>query len=300
MVWAVTRPSATPLPVREGPGVRAVPPRLGGYVKIQVQPWLISKGVVPVSGHSKWSTIKRAKGVADARRGQLFTQLSREIAIAVRQGGGGDADMNYRLRLVVDRARSRNMPMDTIERAINRASGGGDAGEQLAEVTYEGYGPGGAAIMLQAVTPNRNRTASDVRAVFTRAGGNLGESGCVSWNFDSKGVITLEVDEERAEEVALLAIDAAAEDVQVDGGYVEIYTAPDSLERVRKELEGQGVDTSSAELSMKPKSTLSLEDKQAEQTLRLLDGLEELEDVQKVYSNADFPDEVLERYREEG
>jgi YebC/PmpR family DNA-binding regulatory protein len=252
-----------------------------------------------VSGHSKWSTIKRAKGVADARRGQVFTQLSREIAIAVRQGGGGDPDLNYRLRLAIDRARSRNMPMDTIERAVLRASGGADAGEQLDEVTYEGYGPGGAAILLQAVTPNRNRTASDVRSVFTRAGGSLGESGCVAWNFDNKGVITLEVDEASAEEVALLAIDAAAEDVQVDGGYVEIYTAPDALEEVRKKLEGSGVGASSAELSMKPKSVLSLADKEAEQTLRLLDSLEELEDVQKVYSNADFPDEVLERYREE-
>lgn len=252
-----------------------------------------------MSGHSKWSTIKRAKGAADARRGQMFTQLSRELAIAVRQGGGPDPGFNFRLRLAIDRARSRNMPLDTIERAIGRASGGGDSQEQLDEVFYEGYGPGGAAILLHVVTPNRNRTASEVRAVFTRAGGSLGEAGCVAWNFEPKGVITLDVEEARGEEMALLAIDAAAEDVQVEGGYVEIFTAPDSLERVRKQLESHGIDTSSAEISMRPRSTLSLDDREAERTLRLLDTLEELEDVQKVYSNADFPDEVLERYREE-
>jgi YebC/PmpR family DNA-binding regulatory protein len=253
-----------------------------------------------MSGHSKWSTIKRQKGATDARRGQLFTKLSRDIAIAVREGGGSDPDLNYRLRLAVDKAKGSNMPTDTIDRAISRAAGGGDSDEQLENLIYEGYGPGGTAIMLQALTPNRNRTASEVRSVFTKAGANLGEAGCVAWNFESRGVITLEVDENRVEDIALLAIDASADDVKVDGGYLEIYTQPEALEAVRKELEHHEINASSAEISMMPMSTVSLGVKEAEQTLKLLDNLEDLMDVQKVYSNADFPDEVLEKYRSDG
>jgi YebC/PmpR family DNA-binding regulatory protein len=253
-----------------------------------------------MSGHSKWSTIKRAKGVVDARRGQVFTKLSRDIALAVRAGGGPDPDLNFRLRLAVDKAKGSNMPMDTIERAISRAAGGGDSQDDLEEVTYEGYGPGGIAIMLQALTPNRNRTAAEVRSVFNRAGASLGEAGCVAWNFEQKGVINLEIDRDRAEDVALLAIDASAEDVKIEDGYVEIYTDPESLEAVRNELQHHQIETPSAEISMMPKTTVSLEVKDAEQTLKLLDSLEELMDVQKVYSNADFPDEVLEKYRGEG
>ena len=252
-----------------------------------------------MSGHSKWSTIKRQKGVVDSRRGQIFTKLSRDLALAVREGGGPDPDLNYRLRLAIDRARSNNMPMDTIERSISRAAGGGDSQDQLEDVVYEGYGPGGTAIMLQALTTNRNRTASEVRSAFAKGGGSLGEAGCVAWNFDSKGVITLDTDDDRAQDVALLAIDASAEDVKIEGGYLEIYTEPESLEAVRRELEQHQIDASSAEISMLPKSTLPLGVKEAVQTLRLLDSLEELLDVQKVYSNADFPDEVLEKYRGE-
>jgi YebC/PmpR family DNA-binding regulatory protein len=253
-----------------------------------------------MSGHSKWSTIKRQKGATDARRGQLFTKLTKDITIAVRQGGGGDRDLNYRLRLAIDKARSNNMPMDTIDRAVSRAAGGGDSQEQLEEIIYEGYGPGGTAIMLQALTPNRNRTASEIRSTFTKAGASLGESGCVAWNFETKGVITLEVMPDQAEEIALLAIDASADDVKVDSGYVEIYTQPENLEAVRRELEQNRVDASSSEISMIPKTTVSLSEKEAEQTIRLLDNLEDLMDVQKVYSNADFPDAVLEKYGGEG
>ena len=253
-----------------------------------------------MSGHSKWSTIKRAKGVTDARRGQLFTKLSRDIGVAVRQGGGPDPELNYRLRLAVEKARGSNMPMDNIERSIAKAAGGGDSQEQLEELTYEGYSLGGAAIMLQAMTSNRNRTASDVRAAFTKAGASLGEAGCVAWNFESKGVITLNVGDDQAEHVALLAIDAAADDVKMEGGYIEIYTQPEALEHVRKGLAQHDLESSSAEISMMPKSTVSLGAKEAEQTLRLLDSLEELDDVQKVYSNADFPDDVLEKYSKEG
>jgi YebC/PmpR family DNA-binding regulatory protein len=251
-----------------------------------------------MSGHSKWANIKHRKSAADAKRGQLFTKLAREIAVAARQGGPNQ-DMNFRLRLAVQKAKDNNMPVSNIERAIKRASGEGGQ-DTLDEVTYEGYGPGGVALMLQALTSNRNRTVSAVRATLTRAGGNLGESGCVAWNFESKGVITIETDPDQAEEIMLQAIDAGADDVKVEGGYVEIQTLPEELESVRRELEAQDINMDTAELSMMPKTTISLDHKTAMQTLRLLDSLEELEDMQKVYANADFPDEVLEEYGEEG
>lgn len=251
-----------------------------------------------MSGHSKWSTIKHQKGMADARRGALFTKLSRDITLAVRQGGGGDPDMNFRLRLAIEKAKASNMPLDNVMRAIRRGTGEGEAGEHLEEVIYEGYGPGGGAILLQALTVNRNRTAADVRSTFSRGGGNLGESGCVAWNFESKGVITLAIgDQQRAEELALTAIDTGADDVNIEDGLLEIYTTPDKLQGVQKALEAEGVVPTSSEISMVPKTTIALDPKSAEQTLKLLDSLEELPDVQKAYTSADFPLEVLERYR---
>ena len=183
-----------------------------------------------MSGHSKWSTIKHQKGAADAKRGVLFTKFSRDIALAVRDGGGADPEMNFRLRLAIEKAKNNNMPQDNILRAIKRSSGEGGSEEDLEEVTYEGYGPGGGAILLQALTTNRNRTAADVRSAFIRGGGNLGESGCVAWNFEIKGLITMEVqDEAKGEEISLLAIDAGADDVKLEDGLLEIYTAPDQL-----------------------------------------------------------------------
>ena len=251
-----------------------------------------------MSGHSKWSTIKHQKGAADAKRGVLFTKLSRDIALAVRDGGGVDPDMNFKLRLALDRAKSNNMPQDSITRAIKRGSGEGSDGESLEQVTYEGYGPGGGAILLQAVTTNRNRTAAEVRSAFNRGGGNLGESGCVAWNFELRGVVTIDIDdEERAEELGLLAIDAGAEDIEVDEGVLEIYSPIESLQDVQKTIESEGVALRSAEMSMVPKATIALGDREAEQTLRLLDALEDLDDVQKAFTNADFPPEVLERYQ---
>ncbi|MFB3091709.1 MAG: YebC/PmpR family DNA-binding transcriptional regulator, partial [Dehalococcoidia bacterium] len=190
-----------------------------------------------MSGHSKWKSIKHQKGAADAKRGQLFTRLARELTLAARQGAGADPDTNYQLRLAIDRAKSNNMPTDTIDRAIKRGSGEGGDQEQLEEILYEGYGPGGAAIMLQAVTSNRNRTASDVRSTFSKSGASLGEAGCVAWNFEPKGIIALELDPQRTEEVALLAIDVGADDVKIDNGYVEIHTPLEGLEQVKKELE---------------------------------------------------------------
>ena len=251
-----------------------------------------------MSGHSKWANIKHKKGATDAKRGQLFTKLAREILVAARQGGPSP-DANYQLRLAIQKAKDNNMPVSNIERAIKRASGE-NGHETLEEAIYEGYGPGGVAIMLQALTSNRNRTVSAVRSTLTRAGGNLGEAGCVSWNFESKGVITIQTDPKLAEDIMLQAIDAGAEDVKVENGYVEIQTLPEELESVRRELEAEDVKIDTAELSMMPKATINPDHKAAMQTLRLLDSLEELEDVQKVYANADFPEEVLEQYGKEG
>ena len=253
-----------------------------------------------MSGHSKWSTIKHQKGITDARRGQLFTKLAREITVAARQGGD-NPDMNVRLRLAIQKARDSNMPLENVERAAKKGAGGGEGTQDaLDETTYEGYGPGGVAIMLQALTDNRNRTSSDVRSTFNKVGGNLGELGCVSWNFDSRGVISAGVKPEDGEEIALLAIDAGAEDFNLDGSHLEIYASLENFERLRNALEQRGVTVTSAELSMVPKTTVLLDAKTAQQTLRLLDRLEELDDVQKVYTNADFPDEVLEQYQAEG
>jgi len=248
-----------------------------------------------MSGHSKWSSIKHQKGVADARRGKLFTKLTREIIVAVREGGGSP-DTNFRLRLAIQKARDNSMPSDNIERAIKRGSGE-MGGATLTEMTLEAYGPGGAAILVQALSDNRNRTLQDVRNIFTRGGGSLGESGCVAWIFDLKGLITVNTGGLDAEELSLKAIDVGAEDVVVGGNCVEIYTRPDELEAVRKALEEQNVPIASAEQSLIPKTTLDLEEKEALQTLRLLDKLEDLDEVQQVCSNIDFDDTVVEKYR---
>ena len=250
-----------------------------------------------MSGHSKWSTIKRAKGVADDKRGQLFTKLGREISVAARQGGP-DPDSNSRLRLAIERARDSNMPKDTMARAIKRATGDGD-GAALQEIVYEGYGPGGAAILVEALTDNRNRTVSDIRNVFSRAGGNLGESGSVAWQFESRGLIVLNTEGADAEELALAAMDTDAEDVRMEDGAVELYTAPDKLESIRQALAESSTPVTSFELTKVPKSTIALDTGKAKQVLRLLDSLDELDDVQRVSSNADFPDDVLESYADD-
>ncbi|HET9320911.1 MAG TPA: YebC/PmpR family DNA-binding transcriptional regulator [Bryobacteraceae bacterium] len=244
-----------------------------------------------MSGHSKWAQIKRQKGVTDSRRGQLFTKLGREITIAARQGGG-DPDANFRLRLAVQRARDANMPSDTIDRAVKRGSGDSDAAD-LQEITYEGYGPGGTAILVDVLTDNRNRTAAELRATFTRAGGSLGEPGSVAWQFESRGVITVNANGAEAETVELAAIDAGAEDVKSEDGVVEIITGASDLEAVRRALVDNNLPVASAEPSMIAKTTVDLGDHEAEQVLRLLDRLEELDDVQQVHSNAEFSDAVL-------
>ena len=247
-----------------------------------------------MSGHSKWSQIKRQKGVADARRGQLFTKLAREIMVAVKEGGTNQ-ESNFQLRLVVQKARDNNMPLENIERAIKRGSGGTES-SALTEVTLEGYGPNGVAVLVEALTDNRNRTIQDVRRFFIRHGGNLGESGCVAWLFESKGVVTVENDGSDAEAVALQAIDAGAEDVRTEEGYIEIYTPPQVMEKVRKSIEQVG-RVISAELSLLPRTTMLLGEKEAAQTLSFLDQLEEMDDVQHAFSNIDFSDATLEKLR---
>jgi YebC/PmpR family DNA-binding regulatory protein len=247
-----------------------------------------------MGGHSHWSQVKRQKGAADAKRGQLFTKLGRELTVAARQGGG-DTEANFRLRLAVQRAREANMPNETMERAIKRGAGGTDTAE-LIEATYEGYGPGGVAVLIDVVTDNRNRSVSDIRATMGRAGGNLSEAGSVAWLFDNKGLIAVNAADGDSEGLALTAIDAGAEDVDVQDSRLEVYTRAEDLEKVRQALQEQGVNIESSELTKVPKTTINLGDKEALQALRLLDKLEELDDVQRVHSNAEFPDEVLESY----
>lgn len=246
-----------------------------------------------MSGHSKWSTIKRQKGATDAKRAQVFTKLGRELAVAAKQGA--DPEANPRLRLAIERARAQNMPKDTIERAIKKASGA-DGAAALEEIVYEGYGPGGAAVLVEALTDNRNRTVSDLRYAFSQAGGSLGEAGSVAWQFDTRGVIALEANGTDPEELALRAIDEGADDVKVDGDAVEVYTPPESLQSVREQLAGAEVPIASFEIMKVPKNSIPLDEHQAKQVLRLLDALDELDDVQRVSSNADFPEEVLAAY----
>src|SRR5437899_467599 len=252
-----------------------------------------------MSGHSKWAQIRRAKGVNDARRGQLFTRLGREIVVAVREGGSGDPNANFRLRIAVQRARAANMPMENIERTIKRALGGGE-GASLEEITYEGYGPAGTAVLVETLTENRNRTVAEVRNAFSRNGGNLGENGCVDWLFEAKGVIEVELEGHDPDEVSLEALDLGADDVEPVSAHDEvltIYTDPADLEKVRQALEGKKYKVVKAESTMLPKTKIELTDeKVAHQVIRLVEKLEDLDDVQNVYTNADFSDVFAASY----
>ncbi|MYD53403.1 MAG: YebC/PmpR family DNA-binding transcriptional regulator [Chloroflexi bacterium] len=245
-----------------------------------------------MAGHSKWAQIKRKKGVTDAKRGQLFTKLGREIAVAVRSGGPKPEE-NSALRLAVERARASNMPNANIQRAIDRASGGAD-GSQLEEIRYEAYGPGGAALLIYSLTDNRNRTVSEVRAALTRAGTGIAESGAVAWLFEQKGVIAVDVDEQLdPDDIMLAAIDGGAEDVDVEEGLVEVITAPADLESARNAVEEVGAPIASAEVVMRATNTVPVDTDQAGKLMRLIDSLEDLDDVQRVFTNADFPDAAL-------
>ena len=248
-----------------------------------------------MSGHSKWSTIKRKKGAADARRGQLFTKLGREIVIAAREGG--DPATNFKLRLAVEKAKAASMPKDNIQRAIRRGTGV-EKGAELVEVSYEGYGPHGVALLVHVLTDNRNRAVSDVRRAFSRYGGSLGETGCVAWLLESQGYITISINDSDPNELALLAIDAGADDVIVGSDLVEVLTLASDFQRIKESLENEGITLDSAEISMIPKSLAELGEKETIKAMILIDALEELEDVQQVSSNLNITDEIMAQYDE--
>jgi len=246
-----------------------------------------------MSGHSKWSTIKHKKAAKDAKRGKVFTKLIKEITVAARMGGG-DINGNPRLRTAVQTARASSMPSDNIDRAIKKGTGELE-GVNYEEIQYEGYGPGGVAVMASALTDNRNRTVAEIRRIFEKSGGSMGTSGCVAWMFHKRGVITVEkgkVEEERLMEISL---DAGADDVSDTGDVFEIITAPDSFDAVTAALQSQNIATASAEVAMVPENTVQVAGTDAEKTMRLLDELDDHDDIQSVASNADLSPEELER-----
>ncbi|MCL6634285.1 MAG: YebC/PmpR family DNA-binding transcriptional regulator [Peptococcaceae bacterium] len=244
-----------------------------------------------MSGHSKWSTIKRKKAKVDAQRGKLFTRLSREIIVAARQGGG-DPEANMRLKAAIQRAREANIPNENIVRAIQKGTGE-LSGSNYEEIVYEGYGPGGVAVLIEAMTDNRNRTAGEIRHIFSRNGGSLGESGCVAWMFSKKGLIVVEKEDNKMDEddLMLLAIDSGADDFKAEDDSFEITCEPGELQKVRESLEQAGVKIALAEAAMIPQSTVKLEGREAEQMMRLMEALEDHDDVQNVYANFEFDDE---------
>lgn len=250
-----------------------------------------------MSGHSKWATIRRSKGAADAKRGQLFTKIGHEIVVAVRESGS-DPEANFRLRIILDKARQANMPKENIERAIKRGAGGGTTGEELQEAIYEGYGPHGTAVIVETLGDNRNRTVSEVRRGFSRHGGNLGADGCVAWMFSRKGYMAIEPGDADPDEIALVAIDAGAEDVETGKELVEIYTHQKDFKAVQEAM-SEKYTLSSSELTWMPQSTMSLDEKATFQTMKLIEALEELEEVQHVYTNLEISDEMAAKYEAE-
>jgi YebC/PmpR family DNA-binding regulatory protein len=245
-----------------------------------------------MSGHSKWSSIKHRKAAADAKRGQQFTKLARAITVAAREGGG-DPDGNPTLATAVQKARDASMPKDNIQRAIDRGTGASSDAAAIERVVFEGYGPGGAAILVEALTDNRNRTSAEVRHAFTKHGGSLGEPGSVAWIFEKRGVIVVDADR-YGEDDLIAAIDAGAEDVQHDGDLLKVISDPSDLAAVREALQGAGVEIQSADLAMEPRNTVEVDGSAAPALLRLLDALEEHDDVNEVHANFDIPQEVLE------
>jgi YebC/PmpR family DNA-binding regulatory protein len=248
-----------------------------------------------VSGHSKWAQVKHKKAAVDAKRGKIFTRIVKEISVAARLGGG-DPDGNPRLRTAIEKAKEVNMPQENIKRAIMKGTGE-LPGMTYEETVYEGYGPGGTAILLEVFTDNRNRTVSEIRHIMTKHGGNLGEAGCVGWMFEKKGYILVEKTNIDEDSLMSIALESGAEDLKNDPGEdsYEIITAPEDMNKVKISLEADGVPLSLAEITMLPRSYISLDGKSAEQMIRLIEALEEHEDIQNVYTNVDIPDEVMDR-----
>ena len=245
-----------------------------------------------MSGHSKWSSIKHKKGAADAKRGKVFTKLIKEITVAARMGGSGDPAANPRLRTAIAAAKTENMPKENIERAIKKGTGELE-GVSYEESNYEGYGPGGAAVLIESLTDNKNRAVADIRHIFAKCGGNMGENGCVSWMFDKKGYFCVEKSAADEDKLMEIALDAGAEDIREDDTEWEVITAPEDFEKVKEALDKASIDYADAEVTMLPRNTTNLNGKEAEQMVRLMELLEDCEDVQKVYTNADIPDEIV-------
>lgn len=252
-----------------------------------------------MAGHSKWANIKHKKGKEDARRGKLFSKLSKKITVAAREGGG-DPDMNADLRLAIQKAKDNNMPNDNIDRAINRGTGDLE-GVSYERIIYEGYGPGGVALYLELMSDNRNRTAAEIRHLLSKHGGNLGESGCVAWMFERKGQIVVDLDkmDYTEDELMLTALEAGAEDVVAEDNLINIYSNPSNFEDLRKNLETDGIALESADIAMIPENTMKLDLNTAKKTLKLMDLLEDHDDVQEVYSNFDIPEEVMDEIGED-
>jgi YebC/PmpR family DNA-binding regulatory protein len=244
-----------------------------------------------MSGHNKWSSIKHRKGAQDAKRGKIFTKLIKEITVAARTAGG-DIDANPRLRAAVAAAKAENMPKDNIERAIKKGTGELE-GVNYEENSYEGYGPGGAAILVESLTDNKNRAVADIRHIFNKYGGNMGENGCVAWMFDKKGYFNVEKSGVEEEQLMEVALEAGAEDVREEEDSFEIITEPDDFETVKEALEAAKIPFSDAEVTMLPQNMSALEGKDAERMLKLMDAMDDCDDVQKVYTNADIPDEII-------
>ncbi len=244
-----------------------------------------------MSGHSKWSSIKHKKGITDARRGKIFSKLIKEITVAARMGGG-DPAANPRLRTAVQAAKSENMPKDNIERAIKKGTGELE-GVSYEESVYEGYGPGGAAVFIESLTDNKNRAVADIRHILSKSGGNLGAAGCVAWMFDKKGYIVVENDAVDEDALMEIAIEAGAEDVREDNSNYEIITAPQDFESVKAAIDKESIPCIAAEITMLPRSTVNLQGNEAHQMVKLMETLEDSEDVQKVYTNADIPEELV-------
>jgi YebC/PmpR family DNA-binding regulatory protein len=247
-----------------------------------------------MSGHSKWSTIKRKKGAIDAKRGKAFTKIIKEITLAARLGGG-DPEANARLRSAIMAAKDENMPKDNIERAIKKGTGTGADAVNYEEVTYEGYGPGGAAVLVEVMTDNKNRTVAEVRHIFSKHGGNLGENGCVAWIFEKKGAILVEKKSVQEDELMEIALEAGAQDVREEENEFEIITDPDVFEAVKKAIDQRNVKYIEAKIGRVPQTTVKLEATKAEQMLKMMEKLEDNDDVQNVYANFDIADDIMEK-----
>lgn len=246
-----------------------------------------------MSGHSKWHTIKHKKGALDAKRGKIFTKMIREITVAARTGGSGDVDANARLRKAVNDAKAQNMPNDTIDRAIKRGMGELD-GVNYDEITYEGYGVGGVAVLVETMTDNRNRTVAELRHIFSKNGGNLGEAGSVAWMFDKKGYIVVDKASKSEDELFEIAIEAGADDMQDEGEVFEIFTSPENFEAVNEAIKKAGIEPQAAEISMVPQNYISLTGNDAKQMMKLYDAIDDNDDVQKVYANFDIDESEME------